>query len=196
MGMQYKDVDALVGFLASLTVLVALLPAEWQYPLVYQRDNFQWYQLFTTNLVHESTRHLLLNLIGLVLIGIVARRLMSGIQFSLILIAGLFAAVLAEHALGQPPYMAITIEETRGLSGALHGLFAASMLYLSAAGDRLALIVLCGLVLKVSVEGLLGEPLLSSGSVELVAVMGHFGGTVSGLALAAVLVRSRKALRN
>ena len=85
--MQYKDVDALVVFLTSLTVLVALLPAEWQYPLVYQRDNFQWHQLFTTNLVHESTRHLLFNLIGLVLIGIVARRLMSGIQFSLILIA-------------------------------------------------------------------------------------------------------------
>ena len=58
------------------------------------------------------------------------------------------------------------------------------------------MIVLCGLVLKVSVEGLLGEPLVSSGTVELVAVMGHFGGTVSGLALAAVLVRSRDALRN
>ena len=191
--MHFKSLDALVGLVTSLAILVALLPSEWQYPLVYQRDNFHWYQLLTTNLIHENTRHLLLNLLGLILIGFLARRLMSGLQFAVILIFGLLGAVLAEHVLGQPPYMPITVAETRGLSGALHGLFAASMLYLAVAGDRLALIVMCGLLLKVSVEAFRGETLVSSGSVELVAVMGHFGGTIAGLGLAAVLVGSQGA---
>ena len=191
--MQFKSLDALVGWVTSLIILAALLPVEWQYPLVYQRDNFHWYQLFTTNFIHENTRHLLLNIVGLILIGLLARQFMSGLQFALILIVGLLGAVLAEHVMGQPPYMSITVAETRGLSGALHGLLAASMLYLAVARDRLALMVLCGLLLKVSVEAFRGETLVSSGSVELVAVMGHLGGTISGLALAAVLVRSRTA---
>ena len=194
--MQFKSVDALVGLVASLTILVALSPDGWQDPLLYQRDNFYWYQLFTTNLIHENTRHLMLNLVGLLILGLLARRFMSGLQFAMILVFGLIGAVLAEHALGQPPYLSITVAETRGLSGALHGLFAASMLYLAVARDRLALIVLCGVVFKVSVEAFQGQTLVSSGNVELVAVMGHFGGTISGLALAAVLVRSRRAWSN
>lgn len=189
--MQFKSLDALVGLVTSLAILLAWSPVEWQYPLVYQRDNFHWYQLFTANFIHENTRHLLLNLLGLILIGLLARRCMSGPQFAVILVCGLFGAVLAEHVLGQPPYMSITVAETRGLSGALHGLLAASMLYLAVAQDRFALIVLCGLLLKVSVEAFRGEALVSSGSVELVAVMGHFGGTIAGLTLAAVLVGSR-----
>ena len=189
--MQFKSLDALVGLVTSLAILLAWSPVEWQYPLVYQRDNFHWYQLFTANFIHENTRHLLLNLLGLILIGLLARRCMSGPQFAVILVFGLFGAALAEHVLGQPPYMSITVAETRGLSGALHGLLAASMLYLAIAQDRFALIVLCGLLLKVSVEAFRGKTLVSSGSVELVAVMGHFGGTITGLALAAVLVGSR-----
>ena len=190
--MHFKCLDALVGLATSLAILLALLPVEWQYPLVYQRDNFHWYQLLTANLIHENTRHLLLNLLGLVLIGFLARRCMSGPQFAVILVFGFVGAVLAEHVLGQPPYMSITVAETRGLSGALHGLLAASMLHLAVARDRFALIVLCGLLLKVSVEAFQGESLVSSGSVELVAVMGHFGGTIAGLALAAVLVGSQR----
>ena len=194
--MQLKSLDMLLGLATSLAIMLALLPVEWQYPLVYQRDNFHWYQLFTTNLIHENTRHLLLNLVGLVLIGLLARRFMSSLHFAVILIFGLFGAVLAEHVLGQPPYMSITVAETRGLSGALHGLFAASMLYLAVARDRLALILLCGLLLKVSVEAFEGKSLVSSGSVELVAVMGHFGGTIAGLAVAALLVGSRRVRSN
>ena len=190
--MQFKCLDALVGLATSLAILLALLPVEWQYPLVYQRDNFHWYQLLTANLIHENTCHLLLNLVGLIFIGLLARRFMSGLHFGVILISGLFEAVLAEHVLGQPPYMSIAVAETRGLSGALHGLFAASVLYLAVARDRLALILLCGLLLKVSVEAFEGKSLVSSGSVELVAVMGHFGGTIAGLAVAALLVGSRR----
>ena len=118
--MQFKSLDALVGLVTSLAILLALLPVEWQYPLVYQRDHFHWYQLFTTNLIHENTRHLLLNLVGLIFIGLLARRFMSCLHFAVILIFGLLAAVLAEHALGQPPYMSITVAETRGLSCAIH----------------------------------------------------------------------------
>lgn len=194
--MQFQSLDAVVVLVTILTILAALLPVEWQYPLVYQRDNFHWYQLFTTNFIHENTRHLLLNLVGLIFMGLLARRFISGLQFAVILIFGLLGAVLAEHVLGQPPYMSITVAETRGLSGALHGLLAASMLYLAVARDRLALIVLCGLLLKVCVEAFRGETLVSSGSVELVAVMGHLGGTISGLALAAALVRSRTVRSN
>ncbi|MFL2492113.1 MAG: rhomboid family intramembrane serine protease [Luminiphilus sp.] len=194
--MQFQSLDAVVVLVTILTILAALLPVEWQYPLVYQRDNFHWYQLFTTNFFHENTRHLLLNLVGLIFMGLLARRFISGLQFAVILIFGLLGAVLAEHVLGQPPYMSITVAETRGLSGALHGLLAASMLYLAVARDRLALIVLCGLLLKVCVEAFRGETLVSSGSVELVAVMGHLGGTISGLALAAALVRSRTVRSN
>ena len=193
---RFKSVDALVGVVTSVAILVALLPVEWQHPLVYQRDNFQWYQLLTSNVVHENTRHLLMNLAGLVLIGLVARCLMSGFQFGVILVVGFLGAVFAEHLLSQPPHMSITVAETRGLSGALHGLSAASLLYLASAGDRLALIALLGLVVKVSVEAFIGESLVRSGTVELVAVMGHFGGTVSGLTLAAALVRSRLARNN
>ena len=182
--MQFKSPDALVGLVTSFAILVALLPLEWQDPLVYQRDNFDWHQLVTANLVHENARHLVSNLVGLILIGILARSLMSGLQFALILVFGLLGAVLAEHALGQPPYLSFTVAETRGLSGALHGLFAASMLYLAVTRDRLALIILCGLLLKVSIEAFRGETLISSGSVELVAVMGHFGGTFAGLVMA------------
>ena len=87
--MQFKSLDALVGLVTSLVILLALLPVEWQYPLVYQRDNFSWYQLFTTNLIHENTRHLLLNLVGLIFIGLLVRRFMSGLHFAVILIFGL-----------------------------------------------------------------------------------------------------------
>ena len=70
------------------------------------------------------------------------------------------------------------------------------MLYLAVAGNRLALIVLYGLLLIVSGEAFQGEALVSSGSVELVSVMGHFGGAIAGLAVAVVLVRSLGANRN
>ncbi len=188
---RVKSADLLIGVVALVAILVALLPSELQALLVYQREDFRWYQLLTSNIVHESTSHLLLNLIALVLIGIVARRLMSGLQFSLIFVVGLVSAVFAEHALGQPPFMSITITETRGLSGALHGLFAGSMLFLAVVSDRIALVVLFALVVKVSAEALLGKPFVSSGTVELVAVMGHFGGTIAGLTVATVFVRGR-----
>ena len=70
------------------------------------------------------------------------------------------------------------------------------MLYLAVARDRIALIILCGMLLKVSVEAFQGKTLISSGLVELVAVMGHLGGTAFGLAVAAMLVRSRGAQSN
>lgn len=196
MSRSLRGSDVLVGVLGGVVILSAVLPASWREALAYQRDDFHWYQLLTANVVHEGTYHLLLNLVALLLVTILARRLMSSIQLMLCLMLSLIVAVFAEHALSQPPFMAVTIAETRGLSGGIHGLFAASMVLLAAARDRIALLVLVALVIKVSVEAVQGEAVISSGTVELVAVMGHFGGTVSGLAFAAALVRSRIAWRN
>ena len=174
-----------------MVILSAVLPAPWREALAYQRDDFHWYQLLTATVVHEGTYHLLLNLVALLLVTILARRLMSSTQLMLCLMLSLIVAVFAEHALSQPPFMAVTIAETRGLSGGIHGLFAASMVFLAATRDRIALLMLGALVIKVSIEAVQGEAVISSGTVELAAVMGHFGGTLTGLVVASAFVCSR-----
>ena len=58
------------------------------------------------------------------------------------------------------------------------------------------LLILFALVVKVSAEALLGKPFVSSGTVELVAVMGHFGGTIAGLTVATLLVRAALSTHN
>ena len=49
---RVKSADLLIGVVALVAILVALLPSELQALLVYQREDFRWYQLLTSNIVH------------------------------------------------------------------------------------------------------------------------------------------------
>ena len=158
--------------------LVSLLPVAWQEAFAYQRYDFSYWQLVTAGLVHENLGHLMLNVVFVIIIALLINRSAPPITLAVYLLLGTIGATGAEHLLSKPPALDFVVVETRGLSGGLHGLLVGGLLALAKRGEQWPVWLVIALTLKVTVEAVLGRPIMASGTVENVAVMAHLGGTV------------------
>lgn len=164
----------LVIALAALSLSASLVPGAFE-TLRWQRaaiDGGQWGRLLSGHLVHLDARHLLLNLLGLVLVAEwLLERWRSADLLSLLLASTLGTGLLLW--LLEP-----ALHWYVGLSGALHGLWAGAAL----AGclrwrQRLFALALAALALKLA--------FLNNGPGGMPVVgVAHVHGAVSGLAWA------------
>ena len=157
-----------------------------------QVENGAWWLLLSGNFVHFGWGHFGLNMLGLFMIHfLIGRELLPG--------AWLATALVSALAVGLGIYQFNPeIQWYSGLSGVLHGLFAAGAL-LTIRDDRLyGGALLFGVVGKLGWEQVYG-PLDSSSALigTRIAVDSHLYGAVGGLAVALVVLalwrRSRRA---
>ncbi|HEU4623008.1 MAG TPA: rhombosortase [Burkholderiaceae bacterium] len=171
----------IVGVLALIGLQFALGRegvAAWRYDRARIVNDGQWWRLLTGSLVHLDLPHLLINVAGAFGVAWVFRRLTPWPRQ-----VGLVAALAPLHLC---VLLAFTrVEWVAGLSGALHGAFAAQALKLALmrsrpsdgvfGGPRLGLWMLGGLMLK-----------LAADTFMPVAWAAHIAGAVVGLALTAL----------
>ncbi len=111
-----------LGSLALLAILLSSSGDAWRDVLCYQRDavlSGQLWRLLSAHLVHAGWHHLLFNLLGLALIGLLFRASFSARQWLGVMLVSVFF-IDAGFLWLEPG-----LEWYVGLSGLLHGLMAA-----------------------------------------------------------------------
>ncbi len=184
--------------LVPVALVLALMGDAARRLLRYERtgvlDGEVW-RLVTGHLVHLGWSHTLLNLVGLGLVWALVGAGFGALAW-LIVLAGAVVAMAAGFLL-LAPGLAWYV----GLSGVLHGLFAAGALALAArgrggagAGRREGGIMLALVALKLAWEQVAGPmPMSAEAAGGPVVVDAHLYGAVGGLAAAAaVLARGRR----
>lgn len=163
----------------ALTALIAAVGGvhadEW---LRYERSdilNGEVWRLFTAHFVHLGWSHLLMNLAALALIWILFGRMLSQSAWLIISLIGMLGVSLG-LLLFSP-----SIGWYVGLSGMLHGLFAAGVMASLRAGNRLEIVLLLLLLGKLMWEQIYG-PLPGTAEFAGGAVVtdSHLYGAVSG----------------
>ncbi len=175
--------------LTAAAIVIAIAGPALQAALRYEREailDLQWWRLLTGNFVHLGTMHLMLNLIGL------------GVIFSLFRTAFTSAAWVAvilvcciSVGLGllwfQPQ-----VHWYVGLSGMLHGVFAAGALAMRHTQPRWSALCLTGLAAKVAVELLAGDPWgMAALTGAPVITSAHWYGALGGVIGFALQCKSR-----
>jgi rhomboid family GlyGly-CTERM serine protease len=176
---------------AALAALPTLLGARAVAALRYERHAVaagEWWRLVSGNLVHFDARHLVLNLAGL---GLLWWLFIADARLRVWLGVALAAAL----AVGAGLYLfAPGVEWYLGLSGALHGCWAAAAVFAWRRWRLEALVTGALLAAKLAAEHWYG-PL--SGTLDPmlpVIVVAHLDGALGGLAAAAALRGPRASL--
>jgi len=158
--------------------------------LRYQRGAIldgQWWRLISGNLVHLGWSHLLLNLAGLILVWLLFHHALSLRSWIVVTLASALA-VGGGLLLFDPG-----LQWYVGLSGALHGLFAAGLVAALSSGNRAEWLLLLLFVAKLTWEQLVGT---MPGTAELaggnVIVDAHLYGAIGGAVAAGILVMLRR----
>jgi rhomboid family GlyGly-CTERM serine protease len=178
----------LLGCLALLWALRAGGP-EWTVALRYERVRIaggQWWRLVTGHWVHLDTRHLLLDSGGLVLLWCLYARELRPAQWLLVL-AGATFAIDAGLWWGDPGLAWYV-----GISGLLHGAWAAGAMAQLLRGDRRAALMLALLAAKLLLERRSAGSVLASGLP--VVHLAHDCGALAGLLVVAALALRHKPL--
>ncbi|MCC7461468.1 MAG: rhombosortase [Gammaproteobacteria bacterium] len=176
--------------LAATLLLVVVLAAggePWQLALRYERTALaagQWWRLATAHVVHLGARHALLDAAGLVLLWILYARALGARQWA----AALGGSLLAIDA--GLWWLSPEVGWYVGLSGLLHGAWAAGALGAWQTARRHSTLSLALLAAKLIAEQWLGTGVASSGLPVIVAA--HLYGALGGLA-GAWAVRGRAA---
>jgi rhomboid family GlyGly-CTERM serine protease len=164
--------------LALTSFLCAALGQPLTGLLRYQRDAIlagQWWRLLTGNLVHLGWPHLWLNLVGLLLVWLLFQRALP--QRVWLTVTAVSSLAVGLGLLIFDPNLAWYV----GLSGTLHGLFAAGLVASLAAGQRAEWLLLVLFIAKLSWEQLVGPtPGTSALAGGNVIVDAHLYGTVGG----------------
>lgn len=136
--------------------------------------NGGYWQLFTSMFVHVNLLHLFGNMLFLLIFGIRAEELFSKKEFFFIY----FASGLAGNLLTllMPP---LTL--SAGASGAIFGMFSASVMYL---GKTMGQSIMSALMYSFF--------LLILGAGRNVNLLAHFGGLAAGLVIGYALAKNRK----
>ncbi len=185
---------ALPLILVALSTLCAILgtrATEW---LRYDRGEIlhgQWWRIITGNIVHLGWPHLLLNLAGLILVWLLFHPALT--TRSWVIVTALSAAAVGGGLLAFDP----TLQWYVGLSGLLHGLFAAGVISALYAGNRSDWLLLTLFIAKIAWEQLEGS---MPGSAEIAGgtvivdahLYGAIGGAVTVLVLIALANRRRR----
>jgi rhomboid family GlyGly-CTERM serine protease len=165
-------------------------PAPW---LQYDRAAIlrgELWRLATGNLVHLGYPHLAFNVAGLALIAVLYARWASVAGWLL----GAAAAALAVGIgmLAFDPDIDLYV----GMSGMLHGLFAAGAILHTGLSTPMRAVLLAGLVAKLGYEQFIGALSVSGALMgAVVAVNAHLYGALGGAAMAAALA-AYKAVRS
>jgi membrane associated rhomboid family serine protease len=142
----------------------------------------QWYRLFTAPLLHANLPHIVGNCIALVWGGWLLERLVGRLWFFAFFTLGALGGSLFSLAVNPVDLVSV------GASGALMGMFAAlfvgSFRYPSGSASRTRLLINS---LRILIPSLL--PFLHTSTVGRVDYGAHIGGTLSGAALALVLLK-------
>jgi rhomboid protease GluP len=136
--------------------------------------NGEYWQLFTSMFIHADLLHLLGNMLFLLIFGVRAEDLFSEKEFFFIY----FASGLAGNLLTllMPP---LTL--SAGASGAIFGMFSASVMYL---GKTMGQSIMSALMYSFF--------LLILGAGRNVNLLAHFGGLAAGLVIGYTLAKNRK----
>ena len=171
---------------AAIVALLAAGGETWRLALRYQRaglpleEPWRW---LSGHLVHLGPGHAVLNLVGLALVGTLFAAQLSWRGWLAVYAAAALAidAGLWLAAPGLDWYV--------GLSGVLHGLFAAGALSEALGGRRGAILLLLALAAKLAWEQSIGPlPMTASAAGGPVVVDAHLYGALGGL-LACALIR-------
>ena len=180
-----------LALLACLGLLWALCAAgpQWTGVLRFERGAIlagQWWRLVTGHWVHLGAHHLLLDSAGLVLLwALYARSLRPG-SWLLVLVCAT-AAIDAGLWWAEP-----RLEWYLGISGLLHGAWAAGALALGLRRERAGWLMLAVLAVKLVLERHSGASLVA-GELPVVTAA-HAYGALGGLAAVAALALARKPL--
>jgi rhomboid family GlyGly-CTERM serine protease len=176
----------------SISVAVACLLfqlAGWEQVLRYDRaailQGAVW-RLVTGNLVHLGAAHLAVNAAGLILIGIVFLRWAKIGEWLLAALAS--ALAVGAGMLAFDPGIELYV----GMSGMLHGLFAAGALLDARLPRAMRAVLLAGLAVKLGYEQFVGALSVSGALMgATVAVNAHLYGALGGAAMAGALAMWR-----
>jgi len=173
--------------LAATSLLLALLGTHGTELLRYQRDAIvagQWWRLLTGNLVHLGWPHLCLNLAGLALVWLLFHRALSTAAWLTVTLVSSLAVGLG--LLMFDPGLSWYV----GLSGTLHGLFAAGLVASLNSNQRAEWLLVIVFVAKLTWEQLMGPtPGTAAIAGGNVIVDAHLYGALAG-ALTASLWRA------
>jgi rhomboid family GlyGly-CTERM serine protease len=179
-GLRSLNCDGRSGAaLAAILLLVAALAAggePWRLALQYQRAPIaagEWWRLLTAHLVHLGARHALLDATGLVLLWVLYARALRPASW-----AGALAGALLGIDAGLW-WLAPGVQWYVGLSGLLHGAWAAGALGAWPEGRTLSAVSLAMLAVKLLAEQWLGAGVAGTGLPVVVAA--HLYGAVGGL---------------
>jgi rhomboid family GlyGly-CTERM serine protease len=178
--------------LCAVSGVASCMPLAW---LVYERQALaqaQWWRVATSHLAHLNAAHWAVNAAALFLLAVIFRGM--GPRKLAAVLACSAAAVAAGLWFGTPQ-----VAWYAGLSGALHGLFAAGAILGWANGPRQgrwgsALLWMAGLA-KLCWEARIGwptapSPWLGTATVTAAHAFGYAGGSFAGCAMA--MARSRR----
>lgn len=182
----------LIGLASLLMILVHLGGERASVLLRYERAQVlqgEWWRLITAHLAHGDARHLLLNLAGLVLLGMLFAGCYSLAGWLVITLCSL-GAIGVGFVFYEPQ-----LDWYVGLSGILHGLLAAGALAWWQRESRLL-----ALALSLVVAGKLGweqwqGALALSGSLPVV-VNAHLYGALGGLVGGALIIAWQRLTRS
>jgi rhomboid family GlyGly-CTERM serine protease len=168
---------------AAVSVLQAVPDAG--YWLRYDRaaiEAGEVWRLVTANFIHLGWGHLVLNIAGFLAIGWLFAEDYSPGAWFVILLACALASSVGLYLLNPDIFRVV------GLSGALHGLFAAGAIAWIAGSDGLGKWLLAGLAAKLAYEQAVGampfsEGIVGGGVVTDAHLWGAIGGTLIALAL-------------
>ena len=180
-----------VALLAALAVPWLLLAGgpQWTAALRYERaalHHGEWWRLISAHWVHLGVRHLVLDTAGLVLLWALYARELRAWDWLLVLI-GATAAIDAGLWWAQPQ-----VQWYVGLSGLLHGAWAAGAAAVGLRHGRWAWLMLAVLALKLLLEQRAGASLLATEFP--VVTMAHVYGALGGFGAYAALALPRKPL--
>jgi membrane associated rhomboid family serine protease len=138
----------------------------------------EFYRLFTSMFLHYGPLHLLLNMWALWILGRQLEGVLGPVRFlGIYLVAGLGGSVAS--------YLFTPLAHGAGASGAIYGLFAAYFLVLRRLGrDATAVlpVIIINVIFTLSVPG--------------ISIAAHFGGLITGAAVAAAMVYAPREHRN
>lgn len=185
-------VHALPLALVLLSTLFAAMGQQATAWLRYDRAAIlhgQWWRIISGNIVHLGWPHLLLNLVGLILVWLLFRQTLT--TRSWILVTLVSAAAVSCGLLLFDPHL----EWYVGLSGVLHGLFAAGLVAALYAGNRgdwwLLALFIAKITWEQTVGSMPGSAEIAGGNVIVDAhLYGAIGGTVAVLSI--ILTKKRR----
>lgn len=192
----WREFSGIYGGPAAIGLLAALLELggeRFRVLLRYDRDAVmakEFWRLVTGHLVHLGPSHMLMNVFALGVLAVIFGRLLRTIDW---IVVGLMAALAIDAGLY---WLSADIGWYVGLSGVLHGFWAAGCVLAIAARSREAIVLTLLILGKLGFEAVIGPIALTGevagGPVVTVAhAYGAAGGALAALGLLAIRFRTR-----